>query len=852
MRRVQPFTVVAELPATLQPLRDISLNLWWSWHHPAKGLFRRISREGFVKAKRNPIPVIESLSAHDIAALSKDKGYLAQIDEVMRSYESYRSSRYWWSSQNDEAKDLTVAYFSAEFGIHESVPIYSGGLGVLAGDHLKAASDLGVPIVAVGLLYYEGYFSQYLNTDGWQQESFPQIDINRLPLRPALGSDGKQIIVSVPVQEQQIRVRAWQLQVGLITLYLLDTNFEENDPLHRNITSRLYGGDVHVRIPQEIVLGIGGLRVLSALGVKPDVCHMNEGHSAFLALEQMRMLMASEKLNFEQALLGVRRSNLFTTHTMVPAGNDVFSRELIERYFSAFSRELGVSMDEILALGRVNPHDASEPFSMTVLAMRCSQGINGVSELHGHVSRKLWQSIWPELPLDESPIQHITNGVHTLTWTSRDMTELFDRYLGPNWRNLTQQSESWSSVEEIPDEEIWRIKCRSRSTLVTFCRERSKEQLARKGAGRVEIENASQVLDPNALTIGFARRFASYKRATLILRDIDRLVKIISDADRPVQFIFSGKAHPADQPGKELIARVIHASHRPELRGRVLFIEDYDMAVARKLVQGVDVWLNNPRRPLEASGTSGMKVIMNGGLNMSILDGWWCEAFDGENGWCIGLGEEYEDQTYQDQIESRSIYDLLEREIIPTFFDRTPTDVPKAWMKIVKHSMMSISPRFSASRMVSEYANRFYIPLGLEHRELARHGYDTIRSTHATITKLRQRWQEVRVVSVETDGRDHLPVGGTLPIRVVATLGSLTPEEVAVEVRMGELDAKSHLHQATRMRLTSVQPLKDGLYQFDGQLKGELAGSFGYSVRLIPLLEGKPQPHLPGLLTWWS
>jgi starch phosphorylase len=852
MRRVQPFTVIADLPKALSPLRDIAYNVWWSWNHAARNLFIRISKDSFTKSTRNPLRVLNSLSIEDIQSLSQDRSFISQIDEVVQNYAEYCATRHWWNSQTEDAKDLTVAYFSAEFGLHESLPVYSGGLGVLAGDHLKASSDLGVPLVGVGLLYYEGYFSQYLNADGWQQESYPQISVNRLPIRPALGKDGKQVCVSVDIRGSNVTVRAWQVDVGQVRLYLLDTNIDENEPPFRAITSRLYGGDVDVRIPQEIVLGIGGLRVLQALGITPDVCHMNEGHSAFLVLEQIRRLMKEQHFDFDQALLGVKTSNLFTTHTMVPAGHDIFSAELMDRYFRWFVKELDIDMESLLRLGRVNPDDRGEAFSMAVLAVRGSQGTNAVSELHGTVSRKLWQNIWPELPLDESPIKHITNGIHSATWTSRDMAELYDRYLGSDWRNATAAPSTWEGVRDIPDDELWRVICRGRSSLISFCREKVREQLLRRGAGRVEIEAAGEILNPDVLTIGFARRFASYKRAALLLHDVDRLIRICSDPERPVQFVFSGKAHPADQPGKELIARIVHASHRPELRGKFVFLEDYEMSVARRLVQGVDVWLNNPRRPLEASGTSGMKAAVNAGLNMSILDGWWCEAFNGENGWSIGQGEEYEDTNYQDHVESRSIYDLLEREVIPTFYDQSPTGVPRDWLQLVKNSIQTIAPRFSAARMVSEYAQRYYIPLGLSHRQSVQQNYRNVLSSHADTVKFRKYWGDVKILAVETYGHDQLELGKNLPVRVTAQLGRFTPAEIAAEVRMGSLDVTHHLHQCSIIRLTEVQEQQEGVYVFEGSVHVRRAGNYGFSVRLLPIIGGVPQSHIPGLITWWQ
>jgi len=853
MRRVQPFTVIAELPENLAPLREIASNLWWTWNHAAKNLFIRISKDRYVAAQRNPIRVLNSLSHEEIANLSSDRSLLSQMQEVTQQLNSYRGTRNWWSSQTEDARDITIAYFSAEFGLHESLPVYSGGLGVLAGDHLKASSDLGVPLVGVGLLYYEGYFSQYLNADGWQQESNPQVSLNRLPLKPALGADGKQVCVNVDIRGTNALVKAWQVEIGVVKLFLLDTNIDGNEPWLRQITSRLYGGDVHTRIPQEIILGIGGLRVLDAMGIKPSVCHMNEGHSAFLVLEQIRRLMKEQHLDFEQALLGVRISNLFTTHTMVPAGHDVFTADLMEPYFRPYCDNLDITMEQLLRLGRVNPEDRSEPFSMSVLAVHGSQGINAVSELHGQVSRRLWQNIWPELPLDESPIHFVTNGVHTATWTSRDVAELYDRYLGSSWRNQTALAESWDGVKDIPDDELWRIICRGRLTLINYCREKLQEQLMRRGAGRVEIEGAAQVLDPNALTIGFARRFASYKRANLIFHDVDRLARICNDPERPVQFIFSGKAHPADQPGKELIARIVRASHRPDLRNKIIFIEDYDMSVARKIVQGVDVWLNNPRRPLEASGTSGMKAAVNARLNMSILDGWWCEAFNRENGWSIGRGEEYEDTNYQDNVESRSIYDLLEREVIPTFYQQGPTGIPREWLELVKNSITSIAPRFSAARMVSEYAQRYYIPLGLNHRQTIAQNYRNILSSHSDIAKFRKHWSEVRIVNVETEGKDQLALGQSLPIKVVAQLGRFSPQEIAAEVRFGNLDATQHLHRASIIRLTDVQTMNQpGLHLYEGRVNTRRAGSYGFSVRLVPIIGGVPQAQVPGLVSWWN
>lgn len=853
MPRVHPFTVVAELPEPLQPLRELASNLWWTWNHAARNLFLRISNERSLKARVNPTELINSLSSQEIAKLEKDKGFLSQLEVITQSFEQYRKSRTWWATETESPPDMRISYFSLEFGLHESLLLYAGGLGVLAGDHLKAVSDLGVPLVAVGLLYYEGYFSQYLNADGWQQESYPRINMTRQPISPALDRNGNQVSVTIDIGGTNLVIKAWKVDVGLVPLYLLDTNVDENELRYRAITSRLYGGDTHSRIQQEMVLGIGGYRILKALDIHPDVYHMNEGHSAFLALEQMKDLVRNEHLNFEEALLGVRAANLFTTHTPVPAGNDVFPRELIEHYLGAHARDLGVKNDSLLRLGRVDENNNNEPFSMTVLALKTSSRANGVSKLHGHVSRKLWQGLWPGLPLDESPIKSVTNGIHTATFTGRDMADLYDRYLGPSWRNQTALAETWEGVDLIPDEELWRIRARSRSILVTYCRDKIRGQLIKRGAGRAEIEQAGQELNPEALTIGFARRFATYKRAALVLQDIDRIIRLVSVPDKPVQFIFSGKAHPADNLGKELIARLVHAQRRPELHGRLVFIEDYDMNVARRMVQGVDVWLNNPRRPLEACGTSGMKVATNGGLNLSVLDGWWYEAFDGNNGWSIGRGEEYEDRGYQDEVESRSIYDLLEREVIPLFFDREENGVPVKWIQAVKHSIRSIAPAFSASRMVADYAQEFYAPIGKNHRETVKCGYQNIREACQKIAQFRKHWHELSIIHVETSNGDHLAIGRSLPVRVTAQLGPFSPDEVAVEIRHGSLDVTGQIHGSKINRLLRGQPSsKSGVYVFEGELANDHAGNFGFSVRLVPVIHGSPDATVPGLITWWE
>jgi starch phosphorylase len=853
-RSIRTFTVLPQLPPRLEALNKLAYNLWLSWNHEATALFRRIDADLWEAVEHSPVKLLGAIDQARLEQLLNDDGFLAHMDRVEEEFEEYLKAPTWFQeacAATRPAGDLVLAYFSAEFGLHESVPVYSGGLGVLSGDHLKSASDLGLPLVGVGLMYREGYFRQYLTVDGWQQERYPENDFFHLPLFAETAADGSPLIVGVPLPGREVFFRVWRLQVGRVPLYLLDTNIPDNGPEDRVITARLYGGDHDMRIRQEVVLGMGGVRALRALGKEPTVCHMNEGHSAFCVLERIRDLMERTGCDFATAREAVRAGTVFTTHTPVPAGNDVFAPQLIDHYFGWLMPQLRLGRHEFLGLGRINPADAAEPFGMTVLALRLSNIANGVSQLHGVVSRRMWKNIWPDLPESEVPITSITNGIHTPSWVSPDLSQLYDRYLGGQWRGRPDEAHVWKRVEAIPDAELWRTHERRRERLVAFARGRLKKQLAARNALPAEIARAEEVLDPDALTIGFARRFATYKRGTLMFRSLERLTAILGNKDRPVQFIFAGKAHPRDHGGKELIAEILQFARRAEFRRRLVFLEDYDMNVARYMLQGVDVWLNNPRRPLEASGTSGMKAAVNGGLNLSILDGWWCEGYAGDNGWAIGAGEEYTDLAYQDDVESRAFYDLLEQEIVPLFYQRGNDGLPRGWLKRMKRAIASLSPVYNTGRMVAEYTAVAYLPSADRYGKLAAAGLKAAAELAAWREALAQGWPQVKVVKVDAAGGDPRHVGSDLDVKAEVHLGPLSPQDVQVQLFHGLVDNMGEIPRpATVAMSTNGEAPRDGVWLFHGTIPCRSSGQHGYAVRVLPRHADLANPLEPGLVCW--
>jgi starch phosphorylase len=697
------------VPRRIERLGDLAYNLWWTWVPEAQDLFEDIDPSLWERLDHNPVRFLREVGRAQLNAVTHSKAYLDLYDRTLAAFDEYMAAEDSWFQRNHaDLRNNPIAYFSTEFGLHETLPIYAGGLGILSGDHLKEASDLGLPMVAVGFIYTQGYFSQHITEDGWQEAHQVPLKFEELPVMPVVDDQGQPMLVTVELPDRDLYARIWEVHVGRVPLYMLDSNVESNTPADRELTARLYSSDLDLRISQEMVLGIGGVRALRMLGYNPVVWHMNEGHSAFLALEQARERVQAGQ-SFEEAVAKLRDGNIFTTHTPVPAGSDEFPLWLIDKYFSNFWPQLGLDRDAFIEIAhREMPW--GETFSMPVLAIRSSEQLNGVSELHGRVARRMWNFLWPERKPEEVPISHITNGIHTGTWIARSLKDLLDEYLPQDWLEHVDDPDVWEGVQDIPDSELWEVRRHLKRKLAHYVRERARLQWLHDGVAPVQVLASGVLLDPYMLTIGFARRFATYKRAGLILRERERLFNLLNQPNRPLQIVFSGKAHPADEPGKQLIQEVYRAVKDADNGGRLVFLEDYDINLARYLVQGVDVWLNTPRRPNEASGTSGQKAALNGALNFSVLDGWWREGYNGKNGWAIGVDRQYEDDDQQDADDVASLYHTLENEIIPLYYNRTSADdYPAEWLAMVKESIRTLGPQFSMRRMVKEYSEELYL-----------------------------------------------------------------------------------------------------------------------------------------------
>jgi starch phosphorylase len=850
MKALRSFTVRPSLPRELAALEDLAMNLRWSWDAQTRDLFRWVDPDAWDASAHDPVGLLGLVSRERLRELVDDPGFMRFLGEVREELQRYLEGERWFqlraadqaTTAGDQHSPLRlVAYFSPEFGIAEALPQYSGGLGVLAGDHLKAASDLGVPLVGVGLFYRHGYFRQSLNTDGWQQERYPDLDPHAMALTLCEG-----VRITVDLAGLPLAAQVWRADVGRVPLYLLDTDVDENSDDMRAVTDRLYGGDTEHRLRQEILLGIGGVRALDALGVNAQVFHTNEGHAGFLGLERVRKLMA-DGLGLAEAVEAVRSACIFTTHTPVPAGIDKFPRELMEKYFSAWCAEAGVTVDDLMALGH-RPGDAPDDrFNMAVMGLRLAGRSNAVSRLHGDVSRQMFADLWTDVPTPETPISSVTNGVHAPTWTSPEMADLLTRYVMPEWGEA--DADRWARIADARDDEIWRAREQGRERLVAFVRRRIRNAALARGLSASDVVWADEVLDQKALTIGFARRFATYKRATMLLSQPERLKALLLSPDRPVQLVFAGKAHPADEAGKEMIRQIVAFAADPDVRHRFVFVDDYDIAVARVLYQGCDVWLNNPRRPQEACGTSGMKAALNGGLNLSILDGWWNELFNGENGWAISSAEHVEDLERRDAVEANSLFELLERQIVPLFYERWEGPVPRRWVRRVGRSLSSLGPQVIAARMLREYVEQLYEPTAERANALSADGHRRAQTLAGWKSRVASAWHGVHVDRVETEA-GVTEMGAERNVEAVVALGELAPGDVEVQLIHGLVGQNDEISEATVVTMSDAGPADDHHARYRGTFTCSTAGRYGFTVRIVPAHPDLVTPAELGRITW--
>ena len=848
MNRIQTYQIYPTIPHSLSFLEVLSRNLWWCWKPDAIELFRRMDPRLWESSGRNPIVLIANVSQNRLKELAKDDSFLAHLQRVKSWFEK-RVAYPVDVINTPYGQEGAIAYFSMEFGLHESIPFFAGGLGILAGDHLKAASNMALPLVGVGLLYRNGYFRQFLDADGWQQETYPETELYQLPVERARDPNGAEIHISVSGPEGLIHAGVWKIRVGRIPLYLLDTNLPENPPEIREITARLYAAETRIRLAQEVLLGIGGLRALAALDIFPKVCHMNEGHSVFSGLERLAQLRERYHLDLRTALEIVPRVTVFTTHTPVSAGHEVFPVDMVKPYIGSFQDRLGVTESEILSWGQPAGAGPEEPFSMFLLGLRLAQNCNGVSRLHGQVARRMWAHVWPEVPEEEIPISHVTNGIHLSSWISSEIAMLFERHLGPDWYMGSRKPDNANRIAEIYDDELWRAHEMNRAHLIRLCREMLVRQYKRRNAPQSLLAQVESVLEQDVLTIAFARRFATYKRASLLFQDPCRLKAIVNSSTHPVQFIFAGKAHPKDTEGKALIKRVIEFARDPELRHRIVFIEDYDMRLARHLVQGADVWLNTPRRPFEACGTSGMKAAANGVLNLSVLDGWWCEGWTQERGWRIGNDTECEDPCYGDVVDSQSLYNILENEVIPCFYDHRTGGMPVRWVQMIKESMKMAMQDYCSLRMVGEYEQRFYLPVARRFQELTENSGALAKHLGVQNDRIHALWKDIRIDLPVQDRKGPYRVGETFQVTAVVHLGQLKPDEVNVELYSGHMRSVDSLEAIHAEPMIVQESLENGYFRYGCPVTCRVSGRYGFTVRITPRGDEKLK-FSPGLIAW--
>ena len=833
-------TVKPQLPKSINRLDEIANNLWWSWNSEYLRLLKKIDRDLWETVEKNPVKFLKRVSQERLEMSAKDSSFVKEYEKVLKNYEDYMSSKdTWFSKKYPENKNDIIAYFSAEYGLDETIPIYSGGLGILSGDHLKSASDLGIPLVGVGLLYKNGYFHQKIEGYGIQKSEYKNIELDNMPIHPVKDEDGEDLLIAVKFQKRTVYLKVWKINVGRICLYLMDSDIDKNSPADRETTLKLYGGDQDMRIRQEIVLGIAGVRLLKKLGLNPTIYHMNEGHSAFLTLELIKNTIAEKQVSFEIAKDIVSSKTVFTTHTPVPAGNDIFPTDLVERYFNEFWPKMGLGREEFLKLG-MKPCDQLEPgFNMGILALKIAGKKNGVSKLHGEVSRELFGDVWPNIAANESPITYVTNGIHTCTWVPQNLKELYNKYLTspatPYWQDKIYLDETWKRIKNIPDNELWNAHLERKEKLIQIIKDNTTNRLRRAGVSYDEIKEMISGISSNDLIIGFARRFATYKRATLIFNDLERITEILNDKEHPVRLVFAGKAHPADKEGQDLIKFIHEISMKPQFRGKIFLLENYNIAMSRYLISGVDVWLNNPRRPMEASGTSGQKASVNGVVNFSVLDGWWAEGYDQTNGWTIGTDKEYSTYAEQDIADSQSMYRTLETKIIPTFYNRPSENEPsEEWMKIMKQSIITTGGKYSTARMLVDYTNNLYIPLINLYDE---HFSKLDEAAEFTSWKkhVKDNWDNILIEQADNPENVRIDAGEAIEVGCKVTLPNLEKEDIRVEVYCGKISDEGRVENITVVPMKFVSEEKEyKRYTYTARISLSTGGNYGYTFRVMP------------------
>ena len=845
-------TVNPQLPKRIEKLSEISNNLWWSWNTEFLRLFKKIDKDLWETCEKNPVKFLKQVSQERLEAVATNTEFLKEYDRLAKEFNDYVTSKNtWFANKYPENKNDLIAYFSAEYGLDQTIPIYSGGLGILSGDHLKSASDLGIPLVAVGLLYKNGYFHQKINGYGDQETEYNNIELSNLPINPVKDGNGEELKIYVKFENRKVYLKVWQINVGRIKLYLLDSDIDENSPEDRETTLRLYGGDQEMRIKQEIVLGMGGTNLLTqALGLNPTVYHMNEGHSAFLILELIKNIIREKKVSFEVAKDIASSKTVFTTHTPVPAGNDIFPIALVEKYFKGFWPRLNLDREEFLKLG-MKPCTELEPgFNMGILALKVAGKKNGVSKLHGAVSRELFGDVWPEIAANESPITYVTNGIHTCSWLAPSLKELYNKYLIPYWQDNIFKDEVWENINNIPNQELWGIHQQRKQKLLEIVKENTTNRLRRSGYSYEEINDITSKLNPNALTIGFARRFATYKRATLIFKDLERITQILNNADRPVQLIFAGKAHPADKEGQDLIKRIHEISMMPQFKGKIFLLENYNIAMSRYLVSGVDVWLNNPRRPMEASGTSGQKASVNGVINFSVLDGWWAEGYNQENGWTIGTNAEFTSYEEQDIADSQSMYRTLEEKIIPTYYEKDENGISEKWMRIMKNSITSTGGKYSTSRMLVDYTNNLYMPLC----NLTKKYYenvDNVAEFNLWKKNLYTNWKDIKITQKNNLNNITMDAGNNIDVKCEVQLPNIDVDNITAQCYYGKILDNGIVENVSiiPMKLTSSDE-ENKIYEYTTKIELKTGGNYGYTFRVMPKHEMLLDSENLNLVKW--